>query len=104
MKYKETSDHINTDYGETPGKRASVRIGFARDSANRACGFYFAPEKKDDEPNMIAVLERAHAWYPFDASLVAWPSDGWPVDADGRGLSVLEVQEQHLLPTMENAA
>lgn len=45
-----------------------------------------------DALGFLALLRDARIRFPFDPIDIVWPL-GWPVDEDGRGLSVLEQSE-----------
>lgn len=101
MKYREISDYANTDvpeqYGGVAGGRASVRIGWdviyapgTPDHNRMRKGSLRVVPAREGAPDMVTFLWDAHAWYPLDRADVVMPQPLWPVDSDGRGLSVLE--------------
>lgn len=47
---------------------------------------------------LLAVLRSTRDLYPIDPADIVMPP-GWPVDPDGRGLSVLEVEQGRNLTT-----
>lgn len=99
-KYKETSDyHNSTGYGDEPSRRVTVRIGFGRvwapgtERHNAATGFRICGEKEKDETNMVSAMLPRHEWYPLDPMDIVMPAPLWPIDKDGRGWSVLEMDQ-----------
>lgn len=44
-------------------------------------------------------MKKTKSLYLFDRADIVWPNGMWPVDAEGRGLSVLEVENGEHLST-----
>jgi hypothetical protein len=85
MKYHQHSDYANSDNPEIPHtRRPKWRVVFRYNAAGYCCGGYFRP-MQEGEPFVFPD----HTAFPLDRNDIVMPPL-WPLDADGRGLSVLE--------------
>jgi hypothetical protein len=87
------SDAANTDDPERVTLRTPKwQVVFYVDGEGYVCGpIRFRPPDAERSRQGYLELKRP-SQYPFDRSEIVWPEDGWPVDADGRGASVMEVK------------
>jgi hypothetical protein len=94
------SDRSNTDNPESVAIRGPKwQVVFGVDEAGYVCGpiRFRAP---DAERSKAGYLElKRGPKYPFDRNEIEWPEPQWPVDSDGRGLSVMEVKGRDYLET-----
>jgi hypothetical protein len=94
MKVQQHSDYANTDAGDRdpdPGLRKPKHTPVFRFNADGFCigGYWRAPAEGQGKQ----FIERMHQLHRVqEAPPIVWPEDGWPVDENGRGLSVLEVK------------
>lgn len=100
-RYADHSQHANTsnpEYTTDPaGDHCKLRlhVHWHRDPSDGLCYFTLAasgPVESTDRESMY----HPGAWrgFPLDPNDVVWPSPDYPVDADGRGLSVLDVKHR----------
>jgi hypothetical protein len=87
------SDRSNTDNPESVTLRTPKwRVVFGIDERGYVCGpIRFLPPDAERSRQGYLELKRGSK-YPFDRSEIVWPEPQWPVDDDGRGLSVMEVK------------
>jgi hypothetical protein len=85
MKPQAYSDAANTDNPEIPHtRRPKQRPVFRYDEAGRCCGGHFRAMQEGEQ-----FVFPDHTAFPLDRNDIIMPPL-WPLDADGRGLSVLE--------------
>jgi hypothetical protein len=84
MKPQAYSDYANSDNPEIPHtRRPKWRVVFRYNAAGYCCGGTWRPMRDGEE----FVFPKGMG---FDTADTVLPSPDWPLDADGRGLSVLE--------------
>jgi hypothetical protein len=96
--------HQHSDYANTDPERVTLRtpkwqVVFGVDERGYVCGPIRFREN-DTARSKAGYLElKRPSRYPFDREEIVWPTAGWPVDSDGRGLSVMEVKGRDYLET-----
>jgi hypothetical protein len=104
VRIKEHSDYANTDTPEQATEHGRRMAWIPLDAEGYACagGWHWCAQ--GDESATSHQWLKQNRGQPLDPADVVWPEDGWPVDGDGRGRSVLEVKgaealvrEQHVL-------
>jgi hypothetical protein len=97
-KYKETSDFCNTDnpaYGADTAIRSSdIVVEFYVNETGNVCGGRFR-KLEPGEITMYQMLRRTTERPPPPDVVMPLTAAGtpWPVDAGGRGLSIMEVEQ-----------
>jgi hypothetical protein len=87
------SDRSNTDNPESVAIRGPKwQPVFQIDERGYVCGpiRFRAPDAERSRQGYLELKRPSR--YPFDRSEIVMPQPLWPMDADGRGLSVLEVK------------
>jgi hypothetical protein len=94
------SDRSNTDDPERVTLRTPKwQVVFGIDERGYVCGpiRFRAPDAERSKAGYLELKRPSR--YPFDRNEIVWPEEGWPVDADGIGLSYLEVKGAEYLET-----
>jgi hypothetical protein len=102
------SDYANTDGESTVAPKGHLVAWIPLDQDGYACagGWFWSVKDKEGADAHKWIKGQATAVDPAD---IVWPL-GWPVDADGRGLSVMDVHgarflrlEQHTIARQTRA-